>query len=252
MSRFAPAIFLSTLITLVAAATAAASAKPPACPERGSIFGTIDRINGDDVHIVGDRNGDDHVIVRDAKIHRNGLALRPGVFVGAFGCQNGNVFIASEITLAPNADEYGLYSAQIPEETLSGKVVRVEPGRLYVEEPSRGTIGIWYVADATAHRVGEPVTGIGRDGPNGAFYPRSINGGAVRSQVSGSGRSVTLSGIVTRVEDGKLDVLEPGYHTAGLWITTYASRFHVGQHVTGTGTEDHRGDFYPTRIVVEP
>ncbi|MGZ3562827.1 MAG: hypothetical protein ACXVAS_13385, partial [Vulcanimicrobiaceae bacterium] len=64
-----------------------------------------------------------------------------------------------------------------------GKVVRVEPGRLYVEEPSRGTIGIWYVADATAHRVGEPVTGIGRDGPNGAFYPRSINGGA--RQVSG-------------------------------------------------------------------
>jgi hypothetical protein len=198
--------------------------------------------------IVRTNNGHSGTIMLDnnASINAHGYAMRPGTFVGAFGCVSPNgVFHASEVTLAANQS---LYS-----QTITGVVQRKSGDTLIVTEPARRTTGVWYVPDIDDFRVGQTVTGIGMMGGNGEFYPQSINGASTafapeRSEQMPRRASITLTGVVKRVERGAIIVWEPTRRTTGTWFIRDAGRFRVGERVVGTGTENRRGDFYPSTI----
>lgn len=215
------------------------------CPTGESYFGTIERVQGNTLTVRGN-NGHWGTVRIDsgAKMNTNGFNLRPGTYVGLYGCVTpGGVFHASEVTLAR---DQRLYS-----ETISGVVRRVESGRLLVSEPSHHTTALWYTPDADDYRAGQSVTGTGMIAASGAFYPRTMNNHMVTADLdNGSGAqtaTVTLQGQVRKVEPGKIIVWEPANHTTGTWIVTNATAFRVGETVRATGTE-HNGYFYPTSI----
>ena len=230
------------------AAHANASAQTRFCPARESFFGTIQQRNGNSL-IVRTPSGGSATIMLESqtRVNSHGYALRPGTFVGAYGCVTPNgIFHASELTLAANAS---LYQTQI-----SGVIQRVSGDRIWVREPARGTTGIWYVPDVDEFHVGQTVTGIGMIGANGEFYPQRINNASTayvpEYNESSSRPSITLSGVVRRVMPGALIVWEPSHRTTGTWIVRNAQAFRVGESVVATGTENRRGDFYPYSIHV--
>lgn len=230
---------------LLAAAPASAA---PYCPAHESFFGTVQRVYGDRLTV---RTSSGHwATVRidsGARINTNGNTLRPGAYVGAYGCVTPNgVFHASELTLASNARGYS--------EHLAGVVQRVEGNRLIVRE-SNGQYGTWYVPDSEDFRAGQRVSGVGMLAGGGAFYPQSVDGRGVAydaDSVTGpQGPTVTLTGTVQRVRSGdSIVVWEPGRHTSGTWIVGDASRFRAGERVTASGTQDRSGRFYVQRITI--
>ncbi len=130
---------------------------------------------------------------------------------------------------------------------------RIERDYLVVAETRRG-YGTWYVPDTDDFHVGQSVRATGMLAPGGTFYPQTINGRNLAYDTDrdrGPARSVrpiTLSGIVRRVGGHTLAVWEPARRTEGTWVVNDAFRFRVGQRVTGTGTEDRAGRFYPSRV----
>ena len=62
--------------------------------------------------------------------------------------------------------------------------------------------------------------------------------------------SITLTGTVQRVGTRTLDVWEYGPRESGTWMVGNAGAFRAGQEISGTGTEDRRGHFYPSRVTV--
>jgi len=133
--------------------------------------------------------------------------------------------------------------AQTPAITLSGVVQRVGTHTLDVWEPARHTSGTWVVGNAGAFRSGERVTGTGTEDRFGHFYPRSVS-------ILAQGNRITLSATVQRVGTHTIAVWETRRRETGEWIVGNAARFRVGEHVTGTGTEDRQGRFYPTNVSV--
>jgi hypothetical protein len=240
------------LITTLALAggvlTAAVASAAPNCPARESFFGTIQRVNGNMLTVRTLTNHwADVAIDNSAQIHTNGNALRPGAYVGAYGCVTRNgVFHASEVTLANNPNGYN--------ERISGVVRRIESGRLIVYE-TNGATGAWYVPDTNEFRVGESLSAVGMLAGNGSFYPQSVNGRSVAYDTDvtappASRSAVTLSGTVQRVGTNTLLVWEPSSHHSATWIVPNAGRFRTGQRVSATGTEDRRGHFYVQRITI--
>lgn len=133
--------------------------------------------------------------------------------------------------------------AQTPSITLSGVVQRVGTHTLAVWEPARNTSGTWIVGNAGAFRSGERITGTGTEDRFGHFYPRSVS-------ILGMSNRITLTGTVQRIGTRTIAVWETGRHETGEWIVGNAARFRVGEHVTGTGTEDRQGRFYPFSVSV--
>lgn len=239
--------FAAAAIAAVAVFTTHASAAT--CPKNESFFGVIQRVNGNMLTVSTDQNRwADIRIAPDARVNRNGTALRPGTFVGAYGCVTpGGVFNASEVTLAPSHAMY--------HETLSGTVERVASDRLTVRQNGHG-FGVWFVPDADQFRVGQQVTAVGMVGANGVFYPQSINDQdvgfePVASSAPSTSGTIMLTGVVRSVRSGELIVWEPSHNTTGTWIVRDADRFHVGQHVVARGTEDRTGHFYPVNITIQ-
>jgi|GEM_PF-2921416 len=228
--------------------SAAAASAGPLCPQAESFFGTIVRVNGSMLTVRTPSNHwADVQINRSALVNANGGRVRPGLFVGAYGCVTPNgVFHASEITLSDNQAGYN--------EHLTGVVQRIESGgRLLVAQTGRGD-GIWYVPDTDDFHVGQSVSATGMIGANGAFYPQTINGhgAAYDTDLTAPTRSaITLTGTVRRVNGNQIIVWEPANHTTGTWIVSNAaSRFRVGERVSGTGTEDRYGRFYVQEITI--
>lgn len=223
-----------------------ASAQTRFCPTRESFFGTIQQRNGNTLIVRTPSGGSGTVVLQpQTTVNAHGYALRPGTYVGAYGCVTPNgVFHASELTLASDAS---LYQTQI-----SGVVERIAGNRLWVREPARRTTGIWYVPDIDDFRVGQTVTGTGMMAANGEFYPQRINNASTayvpEYNESSSRPSITLSGVVRRVMPGALMVWEPSRGTTGRWIVRNAQAFRVGENVVATGTENRRGDFYPYSV----
>jgi hypothetical protein len=236
-------VFIAAAAAMAGTASAQTASQTRYCPTRESFFGTIDRVQGNMITVVP-ASGHWGTVLIDNNTHLNahGYALRPGTYIGAFGCVSPNGdFHASEVTLAANA---GAYS-----QTISGVVRRISGDQLYVSEPARHTEGLWIVPDVDDFHVGQTVTGIGMMSASGAFYPQSINGASTAYVPTGAQHpSITLSGIVRRVQAGALVVWEPARRTTGTWFVRNASAFHVGQNVTGTGTENRRGDFFPYSV----
>jgi hypothetical protein len=237
------------LLGCTIAASAPASAQTRFCPTRESFFGTVQSVQGNTL-IVQPANGHTGTVMIDnnARVNAHGYAMRPGMFVGAFGCVAPNgVFHASEVTLAASPSLYAT--------TITGTVQRISGDQLFVTEPSRNTTGIWVVPDVDDFHVGMNVTGTGMMGSNGMFFPQTINNITTAfvpettvTQTRSMHPTITLSGVVRRVEPGALIVWEPSRHETGTWIVHNTSSFRVGQNVVATGTENRRGDFYPYSI----
>ncbi len=247
MARFTTALAVGLLVGgSMLVATAPASALTRYCPTRESFFGTVQSAQGNTIILRTDDGRSGTVTIDNgARVDTHGYAMRPGTYVGAYGCLTPNgVFHASEVTLAANQSLYA--------QTITGVVRRKAGDRLFVYEPSRGTTGIWYVPDVDDFRVGETVTGTGMLAASGEFYPQSINN-ASTAYVPEMGprpapRSITLSGIVRRIVPGALIVWEPSRRTTGTWFVRNAGAFRVGESVIATGTENRRGDFYPFSV----
>lgn len=238
------AAFAGGVLALSVAASAA-----PYCPAQESFFGTVQRVSGNILTVsTPSRHWATIRIDQNARVNTNGNSLRPGAYVGAYGCVTPNgVFHASEITLSANRAGYN--------ETLTGIVEQVQSGRLLVRQNGHG-YGSWYVPNSDDFHRGQTVTGVGMLGRTGAFYPQTVNGQSVSydpddsaAPAAGVSHTITLSGVVRRVSSGSLLVSE-NQGTTGTWIVQDAGRFRIGQHVVATGTEDRRGNFYPTQISV--
>lgn len=232
------------LLAAGAALSLTVTAQAATCPTRESFFGTVQRVQGNTI-IVRANNGHWGTVMLDggARVNTNGYSLRPGAYVGAYGCVTPNgIFHASQITLARNASFYN--------RTISGVVQRVESGRLVVNEPAQRTTGYWYVPDTDEFHAGMNVTGSGMLASNGAFYPQTVNGRSVAADLDSGTQAagtITLQGRVQKVMPGKLIVWEPSRRTSGTWIVSNAVAFRVGQTVTATGTL-RNGYFYPSSI----
>lgn len=236
---------LAVLCGLLFAGTAAASA---ACPTGQSFFGTIERVNGNVLTVRTPKGNWAQVSInQNARINANGTRLRPGTFVGAYGCvAPGGVFRASELTLSLDRNAYN--------EQLSGVVRRIEGNdRMLVQENGHG-YGVWYVPDTGDFHVGQTVNAVGMVGAGGVFYPQTINGVTTAYDADDSARrnpgTISLTGIVRAVRVGSLLVWEPQHGTTGTWIVRGAQRFRVGQRITARGTEDMSGRFYPGAITI--
>lgn len=127
--------------------------------------------------------------------------------------------------------------------TLSGTVQRVGAHLIAVWENRRSTTGEWIVSNPSAFRAGEYVVGTGTEDQAGHFYPRRVH-------IAGTPSAVSLSGVVQRVGPNWIDVWENGHNETGQWIVSNAPGYRVGQTVTGWGTEDRFGNFFPQRISV--
>lgn len=239
--------FITALALAGGVLTAASASAQTYCPTDENFFGTVQRVNGNMLTVQTPRGRTADVSIESgARINGNGYSLRPGVFVGAFGCVTPNgVFHANEITLSNNQSAYN--------EQISGVVQRVQNGRLYVHE-TNGQTGLWYVPDYEDFHVGQNVTGTGMRGASGAFYPQSVNGHATAydsdndGSYAGSSNTITLTGTVQRVGSNTLMVWEPSSRHSGKWVVPNAGRFRVGQRVSATGREDRRGTFYVQQI----
>lgn len=220
----------------------------PYCPANVSFFGTVERVQGNQL-IVRTPSGHWATVRLDsgARVDTNGYALRPGAYVGAYGCVTGNgVFHANEITLSADRSRYA--------EHVTGVVQRVRGGSLIVRE-SNGQYGTWYAADSEDFHAGQAVSGVGMLGSNGTFYPQSINGASVAydtDQTAAAGeRSIVLTGTVQRVSAGNAIVVwEPSRHTSGTWIVPNAERFRTGERVSASGTQGPSGRFYVRQITI--
>jgi hypothetical protein len=247
MGRF----YLSIAAVAIAAAAAFTTHASAAtlCPKSESFFGVIQRVNGNMLTVSTEQNHWADVRIQPgARVNANGLSLRPGTFVGAYGCvEPGGVFDANEVTLAASRTTY--------HESLSGTVERVASDRLTVRESGNRYVS-WYVPDADRFSVGQQISGVGMVGAGGVFYPQVINGQSVAFEPESTGApvsaksTITLSGVVRAVRPGSLVVWEPSHGTTGMWIVRDSDRFHVGQRVVARGTEDRSGKFYPIDISI--
>ena len=241
--------FILTTVAGAALAVLASTASAFAmCPNSESFFGTIQRVNGNVITVSTAQNHwADVRIERGAQVNTNGMSLRPGAYVGAYGCVAPNgVFEANEVTLSANDSTY--------HESLTGKVVRIEPGRLIVAENGRG-YGTWFVRNSSRFAVGQTITATGMIGAKGVFYPQTINGQAVAFEPTATmitqHRTITLSGVVQRIGASAITVWEPSRGTSGEWVVRDPQRYHKGQRVTAVGTEDRKGHFYPEHITIQ-
>jgi hypothetical protein len=245
-SKFTIPLVGSLVIAACAAFGATASAAA-LCPTSESFFGTIQRVNGSmlTVQTQSGHTADVHV-ERAARMHTNGNSIRPGVFIGAYGCVTPNgVFNADEVTLTTNSSDYN--------KQLTGTVERIQTGALLVRED--GHTGLWYVPSPTDFQVGQSLSAVGMISSNGSFYPQTINGRSVAFQPQTSAapasNTITLTGTVRSVGTNMIMVWEPASRHNAKWMVSNAgNRFHVGQRVSATGREDRSGTFYVQQITI--
>lgn len=240
-----------TALALAGSVLTMAAASAANCPTRESFFGTVQRVNGNMLTVQTPSGHTADVAVESgAHVNGNGFTMRPGIFVGAFGCVTPNgVFHANEITLADNQSRYS--------EQVSGVIQRIDSGRLLVRETT-GHTGLWFVPDIDDFHTGQTVTGIGMLGANGAFYPQSVNGHVTAfdatttsSSMTASRNTITLTGTVQTVGTNTLEVWEPSTRHTGKWVVPNAGqRFRSGERVSATGHEDRRGTFYVQQITI--
>ena len=125
------------------------------CPQRSSIFGTITGVTPTSITILT-RSDDGHVPVRitGATIHSRGLALRPGVFAGAYGCMTSRerTFVAEEVTLAPSVSAYPFDTDRAV--TIEGRIDAVRDGRVLIDS-NQGHGNVWVYTNRDDLRTGE-------------------------------------------------------------------------------------------------
>lgn len=248
MVKIGKLAFITSLAFAGTLLTAAIASASPNCPVNQSFFGTIERVNGNTLTVRTLTNHWANVSIESgAQVHTNGNSMRPGAYVGVYGCVTPNgVFHANEVTLANSPNGYN--------ERISGVVQRVESGRLIVHE-TNGATGAWYVPDVEDFHAGQQVSAVGMLAGNGSFYPQSINGQNVAYDTDVTAppahrSTITLTGTVQRVGSNTLVVWQPASRHSATWIVPNAGRFRTGQRVSATGTEDRRGHFLVQEITI--
>ena len=142
---------------LLSIAPAAASAQTDVfCPQRSSIFGTVEgNVSGNRLTLRTETDdGNIPVRFRGATIHANGLQLRTGVFAGVFGCLNpgDRSFRAEEITLATSETTYPYDRDQVV--TLQGRIDAVRDGRVLIDS-NHGHGNLWVQTNRDDLRTGQ-------------------------------------------------------------------------------------------------
>ncbi len=134
------------------------------------------------------------------------------------------------------------------QESFFGTITRVSGNMLNVTtENGHGAIvrvdsGARINANGFALRSGTFLGAYGCVTPNGVFHASELT-------LSGSASAYheTLSGVVDRVQSGRLIVRQNG-HGYGSWYVPDAEDFSRGQTVTGVGMIARSGEFYPQTV----
>lgn len=134
------------------------------------------------------------------------------------------------------------------QESFFGTITRVNGNMLNVTtESGHGALvrvdsGAKVNANGFPLRAGTFLGAFGCVTPNGIFHASELT-------FSGSAATYheTLSGVVDRVEKGRLIVRQNG-HGYGSWYVPDAEDFSRGQTVTGVGMLARNGEFYPQTV----
>lgn len=144
------------------------------CPHETSLFGNVISVTPKffDVQSVGGDEGKVRIYGNGARLHDNGLSVRPGVFVGAYGCyDHHDYFRASELTLSTNANTYNGYRRYVT--TITGVVTSLQGNRVLVQTNGRSG-KVWVYNNTAPLQVGERVAFRGSFDPaNSAFVATS-------------------------------------------------------------------------------
>lgn len=225
MARFTT---MKTAALRAAALFALAAAPALAQPSTITLSGTVVRVGSHEIAVRENARGQTGTWVLS-----NAAQFHAGEHVVAVGTEDTRGYFY------PSSISVGMSTV-----TLAGVVQRIWTHTLAVWEPGPRTTGEWIVANPGAFLPGQYVTGTGTEDRTGRFYPQSISV-LTHPNVPGS---ITLSGVVQRVGVRMLTVWEPARHTTGEWVFAGAGSFRAGQRITGTGTEDREGHFYPATV----
>lgn len=241
-----------------------AVAQTPTC--HVSLTGTVTAVMSSSefsMHSTNSGVGNIHIYTNGARINTNGQSLRPGVYVGVYGCYGpGRRFLnASEVTLAASQSAYNdrdtdrdtIASADVDSCHVSifGTVSSVRGPNAFMLQPLRSSLGAIYVdyRSARINANGQSIRPgvfaglygcVEQDGR--VFKPNEVTLAASESSYASANHVVTLTGTVDEVGRGWIGVR-----------TRYEGHIHVYTSQTGirTGqTVSIRGPFDPLTGVV--
>jgi hypothetical protein len=159
-------------VTVLAGALTASATADLYCPDQISIFGNILAVRGNVMTVHTTSNiGDIHVQMNRPELNAHGLQVRPGVFVGVYGClrPGGQLFDADEVTLATSADAYAAY--QRPERSYDGTVTMVETTRVEIQTSAGGKL--WVKTSQGGLHHGDRVHTVGQFDPHDGQFTAS-------------------------------------------------------------------------------
>ncbi|MDP9023826.1 MAG: hypothetical protein M3N13_00440, partial [Candidatus Eremiobacteraeota bacterium] len=191
---------------LISIAPAVASAADTFCPTRSSVYGTVASVKGDTMTIQTHKEeGFVPVRFRGADINYRGLALRPGVYVGVFGCmvQRDRYFAGEQLTLATSAETYpGRHDTDAGMTTIEGRIDAVRGGRVLIDS-NQGHGNVWVQTNRDDLRAGQLVRAHGRfTDDNRSFVADTIT--IVSGDRNDNGGMVTIQGRIDAVRSGRV------------------------------------------------
>ncbi len=148
-----------------------ASLAQGSCPVREtSIFGTVRAVGASEFTIETNAHmGDIRIFTQGARMNANGIALRPGVFAGVYGCLQpmDQSFRASEVTLAASPEAYqgeGRFHYESGDTWIEGRVDATAPGRVLIDS-GHGHGDTWVQTAIQGLRKGQLVQATGHFTP---------------------------------------------------------------------------------------
>lgn len=222
-----------------------------------SLLGTVTAVRSADQFTIqtGSRVIDVHS--RGARLNANGLALRPGVFAGVYGCYGSTEreFNASQVTLAASQAAYtdrdsdrdtaGTADIGACHVSLFGTITSLRGQNGFVLQPQRGSMGSVLVDYRSARINANGLTirpgvfaglygCVERDGQT--FKPNEVTLATSAAAYGRANRTVTLSGTIDEVNRGWIGVRSR--YTGHIHVYTAQTGFRTGERVEVRGAYD--------------
>lgn len=222
-----------------------------------SVLGTVTSVRSTEQFTIqtGSRSIDVHS--RGSRVNARGLALRPGIFVGAYGCYGSNEheFNASQITLAPSQAAYndrdsdrntaGAADIDACHVSLFGTITSLRGQNGFMLQPQRGSTGTVLVDYRSARINANGLTirpgvfaglygCVERDGQ--VFKPNEVTLATSAAAYTQANRTVTLAGTVDEVNRGWIGVRSR--YTGHIHVYTSQTGFRMGERVEVRGAYD--------------